>query len=126
MLALVIAAPLYAVFYWKSLKRTVAWNSLALSFIAFWRLPRQFSVTSSSIAEHYTSYEGAYLHQFWNAVRGAPSPNDIRYYVTGLWNCFFAAHFWPRLLFPDFLPIPLPYYWLLLPGFVLASLAEAF
>jgi len=40
--------------------------------------------------------------------------------VTGLWNCFFAAHFWPRLLFPDFLPIPLPYYWLLLPGFVLA------
>jgi len=44
----------------------------------------------------------------------------MRYYVSGLWNCFFAAHFWPRLLFPDFLPIPLPYYWLLVPGFALA------
>src|SRR5437899_12696124 len=50
----------------------------------------------------------------------------MRYYVTGLWNCFFAAHFWPRLLFPDFLPIPLPYYWLLLPGFVLAVWQKRF
>src|SRR6266516_4890827 len=55
-----------------------------------------------------------------------PAPNDIRYYVTGLWNCFFAAHFLPRLLFPDFLPIPLPYYWLLLPGFVLALWQKRF
>ena len=50
----------------------------------------------------------------------------MRYYVTGVWNCFFAAHFWPRLLFPDFLPIPLPYYWLLLPGFVLALWQKRF
>ena len=55
-----------------------------------------------------------------------PAPHDARYYVTGLWNCFFAAHFWPRLLFPDFLPIPLPYYWLLLPGFVLALWQKRF
>src|SRR5207247_4402567 len=34
--------------------------------------------------------------------------------------------FWPRLLFPDFLPIPLPYYWLLLPGFVLALWQKRF
>ncbi len=63
---------------------------------------------------------------FWHAVRGTPAPNNMRYYVTGLWNCFFAAHFWPRLLFPDFLPIPLPYYWLLLPGFVLALWQKRF
>jgi hypothetical protein len=50
----------------------------------------------------------------------------MRYYVTGLWNCFFAAQWWPRLLFPDFLPIPLPYYWLLLPGFVLAVWQKRF
>jgi hypothetical protein len=50
----------------------------------------------------------------------------MRYYVTGLWNCFFAAQFWPRLLFPDALPIPLPYYWLLLPGFVLALWQKRF
>src|SRR5262249_28127063 len=70
--------------------------------------------------EAYTYYEGTYLHRFFDAVRGTPAPNDLRYYVTGLWNCFFGAQWWPRLLFPDCLPIPLPYYWLLLPGFVLA------
>ena len=70
--------------------------------------------------------KAAYLHQFWNAVRGTPAPNNMRYYATGLWNCFFAAQFWPRLLFPDALPIPLPYYWLLLPGFVLALWQKRF
>ena len=45
---------------------------------------------------------------------------------TGLWKCFFAAQYWPRLLFPDALPIPLPYYWLLLPGFVLALWQKRF
>src|SRR6266513_5047721 len=70
--------------------------------------------------EAYTNYEDTYLHRFWDAVRGTPAPNDMQYYVTGLWNCFFAAHFWPRLLFPDFLPIPLPYYFFLLPGLILA------
>ena len=63
---------------------------------------------------------------FWDAVRGTPAPNDMRYYVTGLWNCFFAAQFWPRLLFPDFLPIPLPYYWFLVPGVVLAVWEKRF
>src|SRR5262249_23293826 len=75
---------------------------------------------------HYTYYESTYLHQFWNAVRGTPTPNDVRYYVTGLWNCFFATHYWPRLLFPDCLPIPLPYYWFLVPGFVLALWQKRF
>src|SRR5262249_42112062 len=32
----------------------------------------------------------------------------------------------PRLFFPDALPIPLPYYWLLLPGFVLALWQKRF
>ena len=59
-------------------------------------------------------------------MRGTPAPNDMRYYVTGLWKCFFAAQYWPRLLFPDFLPIPLPYYWFLVPGFVLAVWEKRF
>jgi hypothetical protein len=126
LLALVIAAPLYAVFYWRSLKRTVAWSSLAV--IVYSCLAAATPILCYIIfnREHYTYYEGAYIHRFWDAVRGTPSPNDMRYYVTGLWNCFFAAHFWPRLLFPDFLPIPLPYYWLLLPGFVLALWQKRF
>src|SRR5213594_2902366 len=120
LLALVIAAPLYAVFYWRSLKRTVAWSSLAVIVYSFLAAATPILCYIIFNREHYTYYEGTYIHRFWDAVRGTPAPNDMRYYVTGLWNCFFAAHFWPRLLFPDFLPIPLPYYWLLLPGFVLA------
>jgi DNA-binding beta-propeller fold protein YncE len=120
LLALVIAAPLYAVFYWKTLKQRVTWVSLALVICGFLAAATPILLYVVFNREAYTSYEGAYLHQFWNAVRGTPAPNDMRYYVTGLWKCFFAAQFWPRLLFPDFLPIPLPYYWLLVPGVVLA------
>jgi len=126
LLALVIAAPLYAVFYWRSLGRTVAWSSLAVIVYGFLAAATPILCYIIFNREHYTSYEGAYIHRFWDAVRGTPAPNDMRYYVTGLWNCFFAAHFWPRLLFPDFLPIPLPYYWVLLPGFVLALWQKRF
>jgi DNA-binding beta-propeller fold protein YncE len=125
-LALVIAAPLYAVFYWRSLRRTVSWGSLAVIVYSFLAAATPILCYIIFNREHYTYYEGAYIHRFWDAVRGTPAPNDMRYYVTGLWNCFFAAHFWPRLLFPDFLPIPLPYYWLLLPGFVLALWQKRF
>jgi DNA-binding beta-propeller fold protein YncE len=126
MLALVIAAPLYAVFYRRSLKRTVAWGSLAVIVYSFLAAATPILCYIIFNREQYTSYEGAYIHRFLDAVRGAPAPHDMRYYVTGLWNCFFAAHFWPRLLFPDFLPIPLPYYWLLLPGFVLTLWQKRF
>ena len=119
-LALVTAAPLYAVFYWRSLKRTVTWSSVALIVYSFLAAATPILCYIIFNRESYTYYEGTYLHQFWNAVRGTPGPNDMRYYVTGLWKCFFAAKFWPRLLFPDFLPIPLPYYWVLVPGVVLA------
>jgi sugar lactone lactonase YvrE len=125
-LALVIAAPLYAVFYSRSLKRSVTWTSLAIVVYGF--LAAAMSILCYIIFRHgdYTYYEGTYIRDFWHALRGTPAPHDARYYVTGLWNCFFAAHFWPRLLFPDFLPIPLPYYWLLLPGFVLALWQKRF
>ena len=125
-LALVIAAPLYAVFYWKSLKRSVTWSSLVLIVYSFLAAATPILCYIIFNRESYTYYEGTYLHQFWDAVRGTPAPNDMRYYVTGLWKCFFAAHFWPRLLFPDFLPIPLPYYWVLVPGVVLAVWEKRF
>src|SRR6266545_545466 len=126
LLALVIAAPLYAVFYWRSLKRSVTWMSLAIVMYGF--LAAAMPILCYIIFRHgdYTYYEGTYIRDFWHALRGTPAPHDVRYYVTGLWNCFFAAYFWPRLLFPDFLPIPLPYYWLLLPGFVLALWQKRF
>jgi DNA-binding beta-propeller fold protein YncE len=124
--ALVIAAPLYAVFYWRSSKRTVVWNSLALIVYSFLAAAMPILCYIIFNRGSYTYYEGAYLHQFFDAVRGTPAPNDMRYYVTGLWKCFFAAQFWPRLLFPDFLPIPLPYYWFLVPGVVLAVWEKRF
>ena len=125
-LTLLIAAPLYAVFYWSSLKRTAAWSSLAVIVYSFLAAATPILCYIIFKLGDYTYYEGAYLHQFWNAVRGTPAPNNMRYYAMGLWNCFFAAQFWPRLLFPDALPIPLPYYWLLLPGFVLALWQKRF
>ena len=125
-LTLLIAAPLYAVFYWSSLKRTAVWSSLAVIVYSFLAAATPILCYIIFKLGDYTYYEGAYLHQFWNAVRGTPAPNNMRYYATGLWNCFFAAQFWPRLLFPDALPIPLPYYWLLLPGFVLALWQKRF
>jgi sugar lactone lactonase YvrE len=124
--ALVIAAPLYAVFYWRSLNRTVAWSSLAVIVYSFLAAATPILCYIIFKRGDYTYYEGTYLHQFFEAVRGRPAPNDMRYYVTGLWKCFFAAQYWPRLLFPDFLPIPLPYYWFLLPGFVLALWQKRF
>jgi DNA-binding beta-propeller fold protein YncE len=126
LLALVIAAPLYAVFYWRCLKRSVPWTSLAIVVYGF--LAAAMPILCYIIFRHgdYTYYEGTYIRDFWHALRRTPAPHDMRYYVTGLWNCFFAARFWPRLLFPDFLPIPLPYYWLLLPGFVLALWQKRF
>src|SRR5438876_706069 len=51
---------------------------------------------------------------------GSPCCRSLGGIAAGLWNCFFAAQYWPRLLFPDFLPIPLAYYWFLVPGVVLA------
>src|SRR5436309_2399996 len=122
---------LFHYYVWGFLKlfgfnRTVAWSSLAVIVYSFLAAATPILLYIVFNREPYTYYEGRYIHQFWDAVRGTPAPNDMRYYVTGLWNCFFAAHFWPRLLFPDFLPIPLPYYWLLLPGFVLALWQKRF
>jgi sugar lactone lactonase YvrE len=119
-LALVIAAPLYAVFYWRSLNRTGAWRSLTVIVYSFLAAATPILCYIIFKRGDYTYYEGTYLHQFFEAVRGRPAPNNLQYYLTGLWKCFFAAQYWPRLLFPDFLPVPLACYWLLVPGFVLA------
>jgi len=73
----------------------------------------------------YAYHESPYWDRFLQAVRGHPSPNDITYYIRNLWTCFFAIP-GPRLFIPDALPIPLPYYWLLLPGFALALWQKRF
>ena len=73
----------------------------------------------------YAYHEQIYFDRFWQAVRGHPSPNDITYYLTQLWRLFFSVP-GPRLFLADVLLIPLPYYFFLLPGIVLALLKKRF
>ena len=67
----------------------------------------------------YTLYEAAFVRDFWNAAKSAPFPNGLRPFTRQLYECFFVIP-GPRFFIPDVLPIPLPYYWLLVPGCLLA------
>src|SRR5215510_7149280 len=119
LLALVIAAPLYAVFYSRRLALPATWTSLAtVGFSAFAAaVPILLYVAFNR--NYYTLYESDFVHDFWDAAKSAPFPNGIRPFTKQLYDCFFAVP-GPRFFIPDILPIPLPYYWLLLPGLVLA------
>ncbi len=125
-LTLVITGLLSALFYWRTLKRRVTWTSLAIVVYGF--LAAAMTILCYIIFrwKDYTYYEGTYIRPFLDTMWGRPAPHDMQYYVTGLWKCFFAAYYGPRLFFPDFWPIPLPYYWLLVPGFVLALWQKRF
>jgi DNA-binding beta-propeller fold protein YncE len=119
LLALAIAAPFYGLFYWRSLKRSVTWTSLALVVYGFLAGAATILLYIVFKRENYTYYESAFVRDFWNAVQSAPFPNGIRPFTRQLYECFFVIP-GPRFFIPDVLPIPLPYYWLLVPGFLLA------
>lgn len=119
LLALGLFALLYAGLHWKRLRRNVKWSSVSIVIYGLAAAAMPILCYIIFNREHYTYYEGTFIHRFWAALRGHPDPNDIRYYVTQLRDCFFGVP-GPRLFVPDFLPIPLPYYLLLLPGFILA------
>ena len=119
LLALAIAAPLYGLFYWRSLKRSVTWSSLALVVYGFLAGAATILLYIVFKRENYTYYESAFVRDFWNAVQSAPFPYGIRPFTRQLYECFFVIP-GPRFFIPDVLPIPLPYYWLLVPGFLLA------
>ena len=73
----------------------------------------------------YTYYESSFVRDFWRAVHRGPFPSGIRDYIEQCRSCFFSV---PALRFfiPDTLPIPLPYYWFLAPGFALAVWQKRF
>ena len=119
LLALAIAAPLYGLFYWRSLKRSVTWTSLALVLYGFLAGAATILLYIVFKRENYTYYESAFVRDFWNAVQSAPFPNGIKPFTRQLYECLFVIP-GPRFFIPDVLPIPLPYYWLLVPGFLLA------
>jgi DNA-binding beta-propeller fold protein YncE len=125
LLALAIAAPLYALFHWRSLKRSVTWRSLALVVYGFLTGAATILLYVVFNRENYTYYESSFLRDFWHAMQSAPFPNGIRPFTRQLYDCFFTIP-GPRFFIPDVLPIPLPYYWLLVPGFVLALWQKRF
>ena len=119
LLALVIAAPLYAVFYWRTLKQRATWASLALVIYGFVAAATPILLYIVFNRESYTLYESGFVRDFWHAMQSGPFPTGIKPYNKQLWDCFFTVP-GPRFFIPDILPIPLPYYWLLVPGAVLA------
>jgi DNA-binding beta-propeller fold protein YncE len=119
LLALAIAAPLYGLFYWRHLKQSSTWTSLALVVYGLLAAAAPILLYIVFKRESYTLYESAFLRDFWHASQSAPFPSGIRPYTKQLWDCFFTIP-GPRFFIPDLLPIPLPYYWLLVPGILLA------
>jgi len=125
LLALLTAAPLYGLFYWRPLKRSVTWISLAVVVYAFLAAATPILLYIVFKRNDYTLYEAGFVRDFWHAMRSAPFPIGIRPYTKQLWDCFFTVP-GPRFFIPDILPIPLPYYALLIPGAVLALWQKRF
>jgi len=125
LLALAIAAPLYGLCYWKSLKQSVTWYSLALVLYGFLAAAAPILLYIEFNREAYTLYESGFLRDFWHGVQTPPFPSGIQPYTKQLWDCFFTIP-GPRFFIPDVLPIPLQYYWLLVPGVLLALWQKRF
>jgi DNA-binding beta-propeller fold protein YncE len=125
LLGLVAAGPLYGLFYWRSLMRSVTWTSLAWIVYGFLAAVTPIALYIVFNRNAYTLYEGAFLRDFSIAMRSAPFPNGMRPFTRQLYECFFVIP-GPRFFIPDVLPIPLPYYWLLVPGFALALWQKRF
>ncbi len=125
LLALLLFALLYGGLHWKSLKRSVKWSAVSISAYGFAAAAMPILCYIVFNRQDYTYYEASFMNGFWQAIRGVSSPNDMRHYLFHLWNCFFSVP-GPRLFTRDVLPIPLPYYFFLLPGFFLVVCQRRF
>ena len=125
LLALAIAAPLYGICYWRRLKQSVTWTSLAIVGYGFLAGAASILLYIVFNRENYTLYEASFMRDFWHAMQSAPFPVGIRPFIDQLRSCFFSIPA-VRFFIPDTLPIPLPYYWLLVPGVVFAVWEKRF
>jgi DNA-binding beta-propeller fold protein YncE len=125
LLGLAVAAPLYGLFYWRCLKQIVTWTSLALFVYAFLAGAASILIYIVFNRDNYTLYESSFLRDFWHAAQSAPFPVGIRPFIDQLRSCFFTIPGF-RFFIPDTLPIPLPYYWFLVPGVFLAVWEKRF
>jgi hypothetical protein len=118
-LALVVCALVYAISHWNTLWQTVSWKSVSIVTFGFVVAATPILCYIIFNRQEYTLYETSFFREFWHAVQLNRPPNDITHYTRPLLNCFFRVP-GPRFLIPDVLPIPLPYYFFLVPGLVLA------
>jgi DNA-binding beta-propeller fold protein YncE len=125
LLGLTVAAPLYALCYWRHLKQSGTWTSLALVGYGFLAAASPIFLYILFNRRDYTYYESAFLREFSHYMQSAPFPVGIRPFTKQLWDCFFTMP-GPRFFIPDTLPIPLPYYGLLIPGIALALWQKRF
>ena len=125
LLALAIAAPLYAVFHWKSLRQQATWKAIAAICYGFVAAATPILLYIAFNRRDYTLYESTFIHDFMQAARTTPFPNGIRPYFDQCRTCFLSVPA-VRFFIPDTLPIPLPYYWLLVPGAFLALWQKRF
>ena len=125
LLALAIAASVYAAFYWKSLTKALTWTSIAVVIYGFLAAAMPILIYILYNKGAYTYYESSFVRDFSRALHTGPFPSGIREYIVQCKSCFFRV---PALRFfiPDTLPIPLPYYWLLVPGAVIALWQKRF
>ena len=124
-LALLVFVVLCAVFDRKRLKQGFNWRRVLTVIYGFAAGAMPILAYILFNRHEYAFHQSPYLDNFLQAVRGHPPPNDITHYLRHIWISFFTIP-GPRLFFPDALPIPLPYYWILLPGFVLALWQKRF
>ena len=117
---------LYGLFYWRTLKanRYMDLASLGRVWLSSGCRPDPPLHRVQPRNLHSTT-NPAFFAISGMAMQSAPFPVGIRPYIEQLRSCFFSV---PALRFfiPDTLPIPLPYYWFLVPGVVLAVWQKRF
>ena len=91
LLALVIATPLYGVFYWRRLKQSGTWTSLAVVIYGFVAAATPILLYIVFNRDAYTLYESSFLRDFWHGMQSAPFPVGIRPYIEQLRSCFFSV-----------------------------------
>jgi DNA-binding beta-propeller fold protein YncE len=125
LLALLIAAPFYAAFYWKGLRTAVAWKSIAVAVYGLLAAAMPILLYMVFNRNAYTYYESSFVRDFWYSLQAGPFPSSIQPYIDQCRSCFFSVPA-QRFFIPDTLPVPLPYYGLLVPGLALAVWQKRF
>jgi len=74
LLGLVIAAPVYAAFYWKSLSKPTTWNSIAVVVYGFVAAAMPILLYIAFNRDAYTYYEDSFVRDFWRALHSAAVP----------------------------------------------------